>query len=263
MIKSNCKKCGKEITKRGSKSAVFCSLNCKSEWQMTQKPVSKEWLYEKYIIEGMGTYQISKIVNRNPKRIWEWLKGYGIAIRERDWDVTPTEGILYQNESWLRNEYLTNKRSAPEIASQFGVTFATIFFYLNKFNIPVRSISEARKIKHWGISGKDNPMFGRTGKSNPRWNGGATPERQSFYASIEWADTVKAIWKRDKGTCQKCGLKKDNNTQFHIHHIVSFKVTELRTNHENLILLCKPCHNFVHSLANVDKVFIKTINDTE
>lgn len=44
---------------------------------------------------------------------------------------------------------------------------------------------------------------------------------------------------------------------FHIHHIVSFKNKELRTNINNLVLLCDECHHWVHSNNNVAHEFIK------
>jgi predicted HNH restriction endonuclease len=43
---------------------------------------------------------------------------------------------------------------------------------------------------------------------------------------------------------------------FHVHHIVSFQVAELRAVVSNLALLCAACHRWVHSAANVDRAFL-------
>lgn len=164
---------------------------------------------------------------------------------------------LFRDADWLRHEYVDLERSAGDIAKQFGVTDAAVMFWLRKHGIPRRSISEARALKHWGSSGEDNPMFGKRGAEVPNWKGGITADRQAFYASLEWAECVKEIWKRDRGTCQRCGVRANKHGNFHIHHIVSFKVKELRAETSNLILLCPDCHRWVHSKANVDHEFVK------
>lgn len=159
----------------------------------------------------------------------------------------------FRDRSWLYQEYVEKKRSSGDIAQQFGVTEAAIFFWLRKHDIPRRTISEARAVKHWGLSGETNGMFGRTGKQNPHWLGGITPERQALYSSQEWAKAVKAVWKRDRHVCQRCGKSDD---KMHIHHIVTFAVVELRAEPSNLVLLCGKCHRWVHSRKNVNHEWI-------
>jgi len=44
--------------------------------------------------------------------------------------------------------------------------------------------------------------------------------------------------------------------KFHVHHIVSFAVRELRAAVSNLALLCEDCHRFVHSNANTACEFL-------
>lgn len=124
-----------------------------------------------------------------------------------------------------------------------------ILYWLKKHKIKTRSMVEIRKVKTWGLSGKQNGMYGRTGKNNPNWRGGVAPERQTLYASQEWSEVVSVVWERDKATCQVCLTKKDDSDrQFHIHHIKSFALHEkIRCAEKNLILVCKPCHNKLHS----------------
>jgi predicted HNH restriction endonuclease len=50
---------------------------------------------------------------------------------------------------------------------------------------------------------------------------------------------------------------------FHIHHVVSFMVRELRAEPDNLVLLCKKCHLFVHSRKNKTSEFIKELDKVE
>jgi 5-methylcytosine-specific restriction protein A len=129
---------------------------------------------------------------------------------------------------------------------------------MREFSIDRRGIDEARKVKYWGLSGEDNPMYGVRGEANHNWKGGTTPERQSVYSSKEWVNAVIEVWKRDEAICQRCEMKKNKNNLFHIHHIASFSdYPDLRTEVSNLVLLCAPCHYFVHSKENTNKEFIK------
>lgn len=158
----------------------------------------------------------------------------------------------YWNKEWLENEYTNKQKTASEIASEWGITDNAICFWLNKHGIKTRTVSETRAIKYWGLPGKENGMYGKIGEDNPNWKGGITDERQAFYSSHEWKRVARLVRKRDK-VCQKCGKK---NCKKDIHHIVSFLVVEERTNPNNLILLCKKCHCWVHSNQNTNKEFI-------
>lgn len=160
----------------------------------------------------------------------------------------------YWDKDWLENEYITKKRSASDIANQFGITEAGIFFWLRKHSIPRREMSDIRANKYWGSNGDKNGMFGKRGADCSNWKGGITAERQSFYSSIEWKTVCRYVYKRDNAQCQRCGVKNEN---LHVHHIVSFSNKKLRAEKSNLILLCKKCHNFVHSKANIDNEFIR------
>lgn len=164
----------------------------------------------------------------------------------------------FWDRAWCIREYKIKKRSAGDIAKEFGVTDASILFWLNKHGIKRRSVSEARKVKHWGALGSDNPMWNKRGELNPNWKGGITPERQEFYQSQAWKDACSAVWKRDKATCQRCGQHRESNLDmpFHIHHIIGFEVIKMRARRSNLVLLCEVCHNFVHSNQNTKRDFL-------
>jgi hypothetical protein len=170
----------------------------------------------------------------------------------------------FRDRDWLVREYVGRGRSTGDIARQFGVTDAAVLFWLRKHKIPRRDVSAARKLKRWGSVGVDNPMWNRKGELNPNWKGGVTPERQAFYASGEWKKVCSLVWKRDKATCQRCGLYRTDQPDmpFHIHHIRSFAFADLRAIPSNLVLLCEVCHQFVHSRENVAREYLPEGPDT-
>lgn len=163
----------------------------------------------------------------------------------------------YWDREWLYHEYITLGKSTSEIASQFGCRDTNIQYFLSKFGIQTRTVSEARRLKYWGACGIDNPMYNRKGELNPNWKGGISAERQAFYSSAEWKEACSFVWMRDEATCQRCGMKSREGLPFHVHHVISFKNRILRADVSNLILLCEVCHGFVHSKRNTNSDFIE------
>jgi hypothetical protein len=145
----------------------------------------------------------------------------------------------YWDRGWLSAEYVGKQRSASDIAAAFGITENAILFWLAKHEIPTRSVSEVRKIKHWGSAGSANPMYGKTGSANPHWKGGYTPLRQQFYASAEWKHVCREVRRRDP-ECILCG----GPGPYEYHHIIPFSLAPLLALYApNVCRVCKPCHN--------------------
>lgn len=237
MISSECKYCKSAITDR--RPRIFCSSKCRGEWQrINSKPVTKEWLYRKYIVEKIDCPEIAKIVNRDPKSVYNWLVDFGIPTRPRGYSHEKNPKFAFWKNG-EKNPFLGNKLSEER-----------------KKEISKRNSGSKPK-----LCGEKHPQYGKVKELNFNWKGGSTPERQSFYGSRKWKEVSRAIYQRDNWTCQKCGRKTSasfKRTGFSIHHIVSFSENkELRAEKSNLVLLCRPCHLWVHSNKNVEKEFIK------
>ncbi len=199
------------------------------------KTVSRDWLFAHYSLLGLDMVQIGGMLQKDPKTIWSWMRHYGIETRPRGGHTSPN--AFRPGEPNL----FAGRRHTPE--------------------------TRARLSAHAKATGRvpydpavGSYMKGRSGADTPNWKGGITPERQAFYLTDEWRDAVKAVWSRSDAACERCG-KRHNTIEsrgtFHVHHIVSFMVRELRAIPSNLVLLCKPCHLFVHSGRNTEKQFIK------
>lgn len=239
----HCSECGVSINrvtwnygKNRPITTFFCDNRCKGAWQVKQREnlgFTRQWLFDQYITQGKDANQIGREIGRNGKRVWEWIRDYGIPTRPR--------GANHDQNLVKDGSTFRGKSHTSETKARF------------------REIALADGRVPWGKN-NPHPLKGADSKDHPNWRGGLTPERQAFYASPEWAEAVKAVWDRDNATCQNCG-KHHNTTKnrgtFHIHHIVSFAARELRAELSNLILLCRICHLWVHSKKNTTKKFIK------
>jgi len=251
----------------------FCNNQCKGEYQRLAKPVTKEWLEQKYLVEKLDTSIIGRLVSRDPKSVWNWLKDFHIPTRGRGGHNKRVGGPKWvpchievmrpaqiDLERWYREEW----QSLATIAERLQVGETTVGRWLNHYQIPLRSIKEyrARDGRVPYLKNGVHHLKGKRGVETPNWKGGITPERQAFYRSEEWRMACITVWRRAKAYCERCGekqRKKDRGT-YHIHHVISFKVRELRGVPTNLLLLCSPCHRFVHSKVNVHKEYLGEVS---
>lgn len=239
-IKSLCAYCGKEVIRRKQADSRnvkvhFCNTNCKSSYQKLAKPVTKEWLEEHYLNQKMDTSQIGRLVHRDPKSVWNWLKDFAIPTRPRGGYTAPNcfqkgQPNLFKG----KHHTLANREKIRQLRLKDG---------------------------HFPKQPNGEPYWkGKKGDETNNWKGGVTPERQVAYSKKEWKQTVVLVWKRDNAICRRCGLDhrivNREEVQFAIHHIISFADNSLRYSVDNLVLLCRPCHLFVHSKLNINKEFI-------
>lgn len=232
--------CGLELVRNPTKTnTYFCNINCKAKWQIYQRELlgyTKEWLIEQYFEKGKDCTEIAKEINRDPKSVWNWFKCYDIEINKRGF----SKKQQFKKGHKLCLERVQKEETRSKIRKA-RLEDGRVPCYVNGV--------------HW--------LHYYTDRKPGIWKGGITPERQAVYSSEEWGKAIKEVWGRDKGICNRCGLKQNENrsTKFHIHHIISFQNKEQRCNLDNLILLCSSCHRWVHSRKNTNKEFI--IDETE
>ena len=160
-------------------------------------------------------------------------------------------------KKWLTTEYVTKKRSASEIAAECCCGETNILYWLAKHKIPRRDMKEVRKIKRWGQSGENNPMFGMCDDANPSWLGGISPDRQKLYSRAMWRQLRSAVLERDGHKCQKCGAGNTGPRSIHTHHIQEWlKHPNRRFDIDNIVTLCRKCHEWVHGKENKSNEYL-------
>lgn len=193
------------------------------------RPVSRNWLTQEYIDKGRNCVDIGAELGKDPKTIWSWLRFYEIPTRPRGADSAANRFQKGQPGAFAGRRHTEASKAL-----------------IRQARLADGGVPYLKDGVHW--------LAGKGGAEHPSWKGGITPERQAFYVTAEWCEAVKAVWARANARCERCGLDyrmARGEQQFHIHHVESFAVRDLRAVVSNLRLLCVGCHRFVHSRRNV------------
>lgn len=82
---------------------------------------------------------------------------------------------------------------------------------------------------------------------------------KSFYNSVEWKRLRAIKFSNANGLCEKCLKNGIVKVGVEVHHIVPIDVNwNLRLSYDNLILLCRDCHNEIHNRESPLQKFLKT-----
>jgi hypothetical protein len=218
---------------------VYCSRRCKGDAQRAEKEkrgITRKWLWQKYVIEGLGIYDIGRLVERDPKRVYEWLLGYRIPLRSRHDAV-----VLMNKRADIRLKRSKSSRGRKARKSTREKLRAA------RLGIP-----------RFDLRGANNGMFGRRGIRSPAWKGGRTPWRQKLCATRAWKDAVEIVRKRDRNKCKRCGRKQgDLKKSLALHHLRKSRSIRLFADPCNLTTLCPKCHRWVHSTHNTKQEFLR------
>ncbi|KPV63095.1 MAG: FAD-dependent thymidylate synthase [Candidatus Bathyarchaeota archaeon BA1] len=160
---------------------------------------------------------------------------------------------IHQDEEWLCHKYHVEGLSQEQMASLAGVTKHCIRKWIRKYGLqkPLGSWSMGKapwnKGKHYSLGA---PSFEhrlklsltKMGPHNPAWKGGVTREAVKIRRPI--LQLREYILRRDGYRCRLCG---NIGGKLTLHHIVPIWVDKsLAQDHENICMLCKPCHNTVN-----------------
>lgn len=108
---------------------------------------NRKWLQKQYVGQKRSTLDIARECECDPQTISNWLKKFDIPRRSIQEAHSKGKLARYTDCVWLKNEYVSNERTASKIAKMCGVTHATILNWLDKHNIPRRNRSESSKIR--------------------------------------------------------------------------------------------------------------------
>lgn len=71
-----------------------------------------------------------------------------------------TKAYEYKDRDWLYYEYVVLEKSLSKIGKECGMSGGGIYYWLQKYNISRRTVSES-------LMGENNPMYGKIGENSP------------------------------------------------------------------------------------------------
>ena len=122
----------------------------------SKKYKNKELLYNEYIINGLSTVQIGKMLNVSHRTIFVWLLKHNIKTRTNSEARSIKTKKELKNKEWLYQKYVIEKKSCFEIGNLLNCCSGTIDYWLYKHNISLRTVKEANK--NLFKSNINNPM---------------------------------------------------------------------------------------------------------
>jgi group I intron endonuclease len=120
---------------------------------------SKEELYNNYCVDYLTTYEIADKYGVGDGTISVWLKEYGIEARTISESKLLKNGGVKPSYDELYHDYCVDCLTTIEIGRKYGVSDNAIVNYLNEYNIPVRSNSEAQLIKRGGFKPSKDELY--------------------------------------------------------------------------------------------------------
>lgn len=200
------------------------------EYQTPEKLKDAGWLRERYDEAGGWTKKIADELGCSPGTVRRALDRHGIE-RQNPRELSHRAKRVLPHKTRLRQLYVVEKRSRPDIGELLGCAQQTVGRWLSHHGIESRSAVELSRE--------------RTGEDHPNWTGGY----ETYYGADWKQQRVKAL-KRDGDVCQRCGLtatehREKTGKTLDVHHIRpsdAFDSHEEANRLDNLITLCRGCH---------------------
>lgn len=186
----------------------------------------EERLRELYVKKELSMEDVAARLGCEYQTGEKWVHHHGIETRPRN----PHPPDVLQDEKELRTLYQQEKLSTYEIADKYECAPSTVHDWLDRHDIETRAVGS------------------QPGEIHHRWKGGRDP-----YYGENWHETRRATLKRDGNSCQKCGMtqrvhQREHSFGLDVHHmepLAEFETPEEANNLDNLITLCRSCHNTI------------------
>jgi thymidylate synthase (FAD) len=222
----------------------------------------KDWLKDK-INQGFSTIEIANLAEVSPTTIRDWAKKYDLDFNkldtkftsgEKPWNYNPN--ALYLDQEWLETQ-LNQGLNVQEMADLAECSIETIkkWVYIYGLNLnkrpsgtknPWNKNNGGYKLNLSPESRKKRienaKKYTKRGAESNFWKGGTSTERELIGA---WTRQIAPqVHEKFNYICQRCGQR---GNILHAHHLIPvFADESLAYNFDNLVSLCKDCHQYIH-----------------
>jgi thymidylate synthase (FAD) len=223
---------------------------------------NKEWL-QSQIVKGFSTTHIARLSKCSVTTVKNWANRYGLSLNEKDTKFTKGQkpwnynsDALYRNKVWLEKQ-LEKGLHADEMAELANCSIEAIKKWVYKYGLSLNKRPTGTK-NPWnkGKGGyslnlseesckkriENAKKYTKRGKESHFWKGGTSTERMLIGS---WTrDIAPQVHKKFNYICQQCGVR---GGVLHAHHLIPvFADESLAYSFDNLVTLCKSCHEYIH-----------------
>jgi transposase len=196
----------------------------------------REWVEKQYVENEKTCEEISKMCDCTPTAVYKWLEKHEIPTKR------PVSDGRLRDFEWLNQQYSNEGKTGTEISEKCGCSGAAVYAWLEKHGIETEYDYEYP-----------------SGENHPSWKGGAAPYGAGWNKSKR-----RAVRERDGYTCQdpRCSVtqakhREAHGEKLHVHHLRKARHIEdaaTRNAKENLITLCRDCHQRWEKMADAGLV---------
>ncbi|MEY2976464.1 MAG: FAD-dependent thymidylate synthase [Prochlorotrichaceae cyanobacterium] len=234
-----------------------CQVMCNGIVRYDSLYTQKNWLSAQ-VEKGLNAREIAGLCGTSPNVIRNWAKRYQLRLpsgRRKGLKSVVGQG-LYRDKAWLQ-KCLAEGLHADEMATLAGCSIESIKKWVYAYKLPLNrrlpgtdtpwnkgkrgyklNLSEESRRKRQENASK----YTQRGSASNFWKGGTSTERQLISA---WTRQIAPqIHQKFEYRCQRCGLY---GGELHAHHLIPVYADEsLAYQMDNLVTLCRGCHEFIH-----------------
>ena len=223
---------------------------------------NKIWLQEQ-ITKGLSTEEIAELSCCSITAVKDWARKYQLSLNKRDTRFSKGQqpwnyrsDALYRNKIWLE-EQLSKGLHVDEMANLANCSIEAIKKWVYVYGLSLNkrptgaetpwnkgkggyklNLSEESRQKRV----EDAKKHTKRGENSNFWKGGTSTDRELIGA---WTRQIAPqVHKKFDYICQRCGHR---GGTLHAHHLVPvFADESLAYEFDNLVTLCKECHEYIH-----------------
>lgn len=234
---------------------------------------NREWLQHQ-ITKGLSAPEIAQLSQCSINTVRLWAAKYELSLNQKDsrfsqaqkpWNYNPD--AVYHDKSWLE-EQLKQGAHADEMAEWANCSIEAIKKWIYAYDLSLNkratgtetpwnkgkggyclNLSEESRQQRIANAKK----YTKKGEESNFWKGGTSTDRELIGA---WTRQIAPqVHKKFNYICQKCERR---GGILHAHHLIPvFADESLAYEFDNLVTLCKECHEYLHQ-NNQEAEFAKS-----
>ncbi|MGL5876190.1 MAG: FAD-dependent thymidylate synthase, partial [Xenococcaceae cyanobacterium] len=206
---------------------------------------------------------IAELSNCSTTSIRDWAKKHGLTLNKKDSKFCPNQkpwnylaDALYRDKQWLIDR-LEEGLHVDEMAKLADCSIEAIKKWIYAYKLTLNKRASGTK-NPWNKDKKGYKLnlsaqsqlkrienakkYTKRGTESNFWKGGTSTERELIGA---WTRQIAPqVHQKFNYICQKCGQRGE---QLHAHHLVPvFADESLAYKFDNLVSVCKTCHEDIH-----------------